>query len=159
MIKKKILSTGAAAIIAISYFGTSSFADSKTDFKNSMEINMTVDADGNAVYEYTDADGVTRTSTTTDSIGLTKNRFDKIYGINKWDSDNIVVTVTDAPKGGKTSFEIVSEYGGTIASSGTTRYGKGSSWSAKGQHGILGVVNNIRANPSVSGTYKFHLQW
>ena len=158
MIKKKILSTGAAAIRAISYFGTSSFADSKTDFKNSMEINMTVDADGNAVYEYTDAKGITRTNGTT-SKELTKGRYDYIYGILKMDSDNIVVTVTDAPKGGKTSFEIVSEYGGTIASSGTTRYGKGSSWSAKGQHGILGVVNNIRANPSVSGTYKFHLQW
>ena len=97
MIKKKILSTGAAAIIAISYFGTSSFADSKTDFKNSMEINMTVDADGNAVYEYTDAKGVTRTNGTT-SKELTKGRYDYIYGILKMDSDNIVVTVTDAPK-------------------------------------------------------------
>lgn len=123
-----------------------------------MEVNMTVDADGNAVYEYTDAKGVTRTNATT-SKKLTQGRSDYIYGILKMDSDNIVVTVKEAPTGGKTSFEIVSEYGGTIATSGTTRYGKGSSWSVKGQHGVLGVVNNVRANPSISCNYTFHLQW
>ena len=57
------------------------------------------------------------------------------------DSDNIVVTVKNAPSGGKTSFEIVSEWGGTIASSGSKTYGKGSTWSAKGHYGILGVLN------------------
>ena len=158
MIKKKVLSIGCAVVLAFSYLGTRVFANYGTGSNNSAEVEMTVDYNGNTVYEYTDAKGVTRTNGTT-SKELTKGRYDYIYGILKMDSDNIVVTVTDAPKGGKTSFEIVSEYGGTIASSGTTRYGKGSSWSAKGQHGILGVVNNIRANTSVSGTYKFHLQW
>lgn len=158
MNKKKILSTGAVALVAISCFGTNTFANSKTELKNSMEVNMHVDANGNTEYEYTVINGEIRTNGST-SKKLTKGRFDLIYGVMKMDSDNIVVTAKNAPSGGKTSFEIVSEYGGTIASSGTTRYGKGSSWSAKGQHGILGVVNNIRANPSVSGTYKFHLQW
>ena len=82
--------------------------------------------------EDTDADGVTRTSTTTDSIGLTKNRFDKIYGINKWDSDNIVVTIKEVPKdGATTSFEIVNNVGETISSSNGTQYSKDESWSAK----------------------------
>lgn len=75
------------------------------------------------------------------------------------DSDNIVVTVTSAPSGGKTYFEIVSEWGGTIASSGNSAYGKVSTWTAKGNHGILGVANNVRAKPTVSGTYSFNLQW
>ena len=158
MIKKKILSTGAAAIIAISYFGTSSFADSKTDFKNSMEINMTVDADGNAVYEYTDAKGVTRTNGTT-SKELTKGRYDYIYGILKMDSDNIVVTVKEVPKdGATTSFEIVNNLGETISSSTGTQYSKDESWSSKSSGG-LGTPHYVRANPSVAGKYKFHLQW
>ena len=98
MIKKKVLSIGCAVVLAFSYLGTRVFANYGTGSNNSAEVEMTVDYNGNTVYEYTDADGVTRTSTTTDSIGLTKNRFDKIYGINKWDSDNIVVTVKEVPK-------------------------------------------------------------
>ena len=109
--------------------------------------------------EYTDADGVTRTSTTTDSIGLTKNRFDMIYGINKWDSDNIVVTVKEVPKdGATTSFEIVNNLGETISSSTGTQYSKDESWSAKSSGG-LGTPDYVRVNPSVTGKYKFHLQW
>ena len=158
MNKKKLLSTGAAALVAISCFGTSTFADSKTKLKNSMDINMHVDANGNTVYEFVDANGETRTNGST-SKKLTKGRFDYIYGILKMDSDNIVVTVSNAPTNGKTSFEIVGEWGNTIASSGSKTYGKGSTWSAKGHHGILGVVNNVRANPTISGTYSFNLQW
>jgi len=120
---------------------------------------MTVDYNGNTVYEYTDADGVTRTSTTTDSIGLTKNRFDKIYGINKWDSDNIVITVKEVPKdGATTSFEIINNFGETISSSCGTQYSKDESWIAKSSGGF-GAPHYVRANPSVTGKYKFHLQW
>lgn len=82
MNKKKILSTGAAALIAISCFGTSTFADSKTELKNSMDINMYVDADGKTVYEYTDVNGETRTSGST-SKKLTTGRFDYI-----WDNES-----------------------------------------------------------------------
>ena len=144
MNKKKILSTGAVALVAISCFGTNTFADSKTELKNSMEVNMHVDANGNTEYEYTVINGEIRTNGST-SKKLTKGRFDLIYGIMKMDSDNIVVTVKNAPSGGKTSFEIVSEWGGTIASSGSKTYGKGSTWSAKGHYGILGVLNSPSA--------------
>ena len=58
----------------------------------------------------------------------------------KMDSDNIVVTAKNAPSGGKTSFEIVSEWGGTIASSGSKTYGKDSTWSAKILHLLLFVL-------------------
>ena len=120
---------------------------------------MTVDYNGNTVYEYTDADDVTSTSTTTDSIGLTKNRFDKIYSIYKWDSDNIVVTIKEVPKdGATTSFEIINNFGETISSSNGTQYSKGESWSAKSSGG-LGTPDYVRVNPSVTGKYKFHLQW
>lgn len=114
---------------------------------------------GQVVYEYTDEEGVTRTSTTTGLISLTQDRFDKIYSINKWDSDCIVITVKEVPEGGaKASFEIVGSDGKTIASSKGTQYGKGSSWSAKSGGG-WGKSHHVRANPSVSGKYKFHLQW
>lgn len=159
MIKKKVLSIGCAVVLAFSYFGTRVFANSGAGFENSIEVEMIVDDKGNILYEYTYADGVTRTSTTTDSICLTKNRFDKIYGINKWDSDNIVVTVKEVAKDGVTiSFEIVNSVGETISSSNGTQYGKGESWSAKSSGG-LGTPHNVRANPSVEGKYKFHLQW
>ena len=125
MNKKKVLSIGSAAILAFSSFGTSVFANYKTGSKNSMEVEMTVDDNGNAIYEYTDADGVTRTSTTTSLISLTKDRFDKIYSISKWDSDNIVITVKEVPEvGAKTSFEIVNSAGTTISSSNGVKYGK-----------------------------------
>lgn len=159
MIKKKVLSIGCAVVLAFSYFGTRVFANYETGFESSVEVDMIVDNKGNIIYEYTDADGATRTSTTTDSICLTKDRFDKIYGINKWDSDNIVVTVKEVPKeGAKTSFEIVNSVGETISSSGGTQYGKGESWSAKSSGG-LGTPHYVRANPSDIGKYKFHLQW
>lgn len=159
MNKKKVLSIGSAAILAFSSFGTSVFANYKTGSKNSMEVEMTVDDNGNAIYEYTDADGVTRTSTTTSLISLTKDRFDKIYSISKWDSDNIVITVKEVPEvGAKTSFEIVNSAGTTISSSNGVKYGKDTSWSGKSSGG-WGTAHNVRANPSVSGKYKFHLQW
>ena len=93
MNKKKILSTGAVALVAISCFGTNTFADSKTELKNSMEVNMHVDANGNTEYEYTVINGEIRTNGST-SKKLTKGRFDLIYGVMKMDSDNIVVTAT-----------------------------------------------------------------
>ena len=158
MIKKKLLSIGCASILACSTFGTSVFANPETGSENSMEGEMIVDDSGNAVYEYTNADGVTRTSTTTSLISLTKNQTDKIYTINKWESDNIIVTVKEVPSNGKISFEIVNSAGATVASSKDTRYGKDESWSAKSSGG-WGTAHNVRANPSVSGKYKFHLQW
>ena len=159
MIKKKVLSIGCAVVLGFSYFGTSVFANSGAGFENSIEVEMIIDDNGNVVYEYTDADGVTRTSTTTDSIGLTKNRFDMIYGINKWDSDNIVVTVKEVPKdGATTSFEIINNFGETISSSCGTQYSKDESWIAKSSGGF-GTPHYVRANPSVTGKYKFHLQW
>lgn len=159
MIKKKVLSIGGAVVLAFSYFGTRVFANYGTGSNNSAEVEMTVNYNGNTVYEYTDADGVTRTSTTTDSIGLTKNRFDKIYGINKWDSDNIVITVKEVPKdGATTSFEIINNFGETISSSCGTQYSKDESWIAKSSGGF-GTPHYVRANPSVTGKYKFHLQW
>ena len=157
MNKKKILSTGAATFVAISCFATSTFANPKTELKNSMEVNMHVDADGNTVYEYIDVNGVTRTSTTA-SKALTKGRMDNIHMIMKVDSDDIVVKVTGAPANGRVHFEITTNYG-TIASSGDTNYAKGGIWSAKGASGILGVQNNVRARPTVSGTYSFNIQW
>ena len=93
MNKKKILSTGAVALVAISCFGTNTFADSKNELKNSMEVNMHVDANGNTEYEYTVINGEIRTNGST-SKKLTKGRFDLIYGVMKMDSDNIVVTAT-----------------------------------------------------------------
>ena len=159
MIKKRVLSIGCAVVLGFSYFGTSVFANSGAGFENSIEVEMIIDDNGNFVYEYTDADGVTRTSTTTDSIGLTKNRFDKIYSIYKWDSDNIVVTIKEVPKdGATTSFEIINNFGETISSSNGTQYSKGESWSAKSSGG-LGTPHYVRVNPSVTGKYKFHLQW
>ena len=104
-----------------------------------MEVNMHVDANGNTEYEYTVINGEIRTNGST-SKKLTKCRFDLIYGVMKMDSDNIVVTVKNAPSGGKTSFEIVSEWGGTIASSGSKTYGKDSTWSAKILHLLLFVL-------------------
>ena len=71
MIKKRVLSIGCAVVLGFSYFGTRVFANYGTGSNNSAEVDVTVDYNGNTVYEYTDADGVTRTSTTTDSIGLT----------------------------------------------------------------------------------------
>lgn len=157
--KKKLLFTGCTAILVCSSFGTSILADYQSDTKNSMDVEMMVDDNGQVVYEYIDEEGVTRTSTTTSSISLTQARFDNIYSINKWDSDRIVVTVKEVPESGaKTSFEIVGSDGTTIASSNGKRYGKGSSWSAKSGGG-WGKSHHVRANPSVSGKYKFHLQW
>ena len=63
MIKKKVLSIGCAVVLAFSYLGTRVFANYGTGSNNSAEVEMTVDYNGNTVYEYTDADGVTRTST------------------------------------------------------------------------------------------------
>ncbi len=83
----------------------------------------------------------------------------KIYGINKWDSDNIVVTIKEVPKDGlTTSFEIVNNVGETISSSNGTQYSKDESWSAKSSGGLV-APHYVRANPSVAGKYKFHLQW
>jgi len=159
MIKKKLLFAGCSAILAFNSFGTNVFADYKASTENGIEVEMTIDDYGNAVYEYTDVNGVTRTNTTTNLISLTKNKFDKIYGINKWDSDNIIVTIKEVPEtGAKVSFEIVDSDGATIASSNGVRYGKNSSWSAKSSGG-WGKSHNVRANPSVSGKYKFYLQW
>ena len=158
MNKKKILSTGAVALVAISCFGTNTFADSKTELKNSMEVNMHVDANGNTEYEYTVINGEIRTNGST-SKKLTKGRFDLIYGVMKMDSDNIVVTIKEVPKdGATTSFEIVNNVGETISSSNGTQYSKDESWSAKSSGG-LGTPHYVRANPSVAGKYKFHLQW
>ena len=151
MIKKRLLFIGGTAILACSSFETSILADYQAGTENSMEVEMTVDDNGQVVYEYTDEEGVTRTSTTTGLISLTQDRFDKIYSINKWDSDNIVVTVKEVPESGaKTSFEIVGSDGETIASSEGKSYGKGSSWSAKSSGG-WGKAHHVRANPSVSG--------
>lgn len=159
MIKKKLLFTGCTAILACSSFGTSILADYQAGTENSVEVEMTLDDNGQVVYEYTDEEGITRTSTTTSLVSLTQDRFDKIYSINKWDSDCIVITVKEVPEGGaKASFEIVGSDGKTIASSKGTQYGKGSSWSAKSGGG-WGKSHHVRANPLVSGKYKFHLQW
>lgn len=159
MIKKKLLVAGGTAILACSSFGTSIFADDQAGTEHSVEVEMTLDDSGQVVYEYTDEEGITRTSTTTSLVSLTQDRFDKIYSINKWDSDCIVITVKEVPEGGaKASFEIVGSDGKTIASSKGTQYGKGSSWSAKSGGG-WGKSHHVRANPSVPGKYKFHLQW
>ena len=123
-----------------------------------MEVNMHVDANGNTEYEYTVINGEIRTNGST-SKKLTKCRFDLIYGVMKMDSDNIVVTIKEVPKdGATTSFEIVNNVGETISSSNGTQYSKDESWSAKSSGG-LGTPHYVRANPSVAGKYKFHLQW
>ncbi len=107
MIKKKLLVAGGTAILACSSFGTSIFADDQAGTEHSVEVEMTLDDNGQVVYEYTDEEGITRTSTTTSLVSLTQDRFDKIYSINKWDSDCIVITVKEVPEGGaKASFEL-----------------------------------------------------
>ena len=55
MIKKKVLSIGCAVVLAFSYLGTRVFANYGTGSNNSAEVEMTVDYNGNTVYEYTDA--------------------------------------------------------------------------------------------------------